>query len=103
MAKLVDLAHVVRSKNAGALHLTIDLIFEDMVSYARVCDSGALTPRSLAPRFGLSDNQVTIFHCEEALAIKITVPRRMRSGDAADSDVYGAQQYAPLFAIDIAD
>ena len=103
MAKLVDLARVVRSKNAGALQLTIDLIFEDMAGFVRVRDSGALTPRSLAPRFGLSDNQVRIFHCEEALAIKITVPRNTRSGDAADSDVYGAQQYAPLLAIDIAD
>ena len=103
MAKLVDLARVVRSKNAGALQLTIDLIFEDMASFARVRDSGALTPRSIAPRFRLSDNQVKIFHCEEALAIKITVPRSKRSGDAADSDVYGAQQYAPLLTIDIAD
>ena len=48
MAKLVDLARVVRSKNAGALQLTIDLIFEDMASFARVRDSGALTPSSLA-------------------------------------------------------
>tara|TARA_A100001037_G_C14703489_1_gene437103 strand:+ start:100 stop:411 length:312 start_codon:yes stop_codon:yes gene_type:complete len=103
MTKLVDLARVVRSKNAGALQLTIDLMFENMESFVRVRDSSALTPRSLAPRFGLSDNQVAIFYCDEALAIKITVPRSTRSGDAADSDVYGAQQYAPLLAIDIPD
>ena len=103
MTKLVSLARVVRSKNAGALLLTIDLIFDDAASFARVRDCGVLTPRSLAPLFAVSDNQVAVFHCEEALAIKITLPRQVRSGEAEDSDVYGAQQYAPLLTIDLPD
>ncbi len=103
MAKLVDLARIVRSKNAGALLLTIDLMFEDVAEYIRVRDCTALTPKNIAPLFGVTDNQVRIFHCEDALALKITVPRRLRSGDPGDADVYGAQQYAPLLNVDIPD
>ena len=103
MAKLVDLARVVRSKNAGALLLTIDLMFEDAPTYAKVRGSGVLAPRQVAPLFAISDNEVSVFHCEEALAIKITMPRRTRSGDLADSDVYGAQQYASLLGIEVPD
>ena len=29
MAKLKDLAQIIRSKNAGAFQLTLDIIFED--------------------------------------------------------------------------
>lgn len=103
MTRLVDLARVVRSKNAGALLLTIDLMFDDSAGFARARDSGVLTPSVLAPLFAVSDDDVAVFPCEEALAIKITLPRRVRSGDAADSDVYGAQQYAPLLTVDLPD
>ena len=103
MTRLVDLARVVRSKNAGALLLTIDLMFDDRAGFARARDSGVLTPSVLAPLFAVSEDDVAVFPCEEALAIKITLPRRVRSGDAADSDVYGAQQYAPLLTVDLPD
>lgn len=103
MAKVVDLARFVRSKNAGALLLTIDLIFDDARTYARVRDSCALAPRHLAPLFATSNKEVSVFYCEDLLAIKITLPRRYRSGDLEDSDVYGAQQYAPLFGVEIPD
>lgn len=103
VTRLVDLARVVRSKNAGALLLTIDLMFDDRARFARARDSGALTPPVLAPLFAVGEDEVAVFHCEEALAIKITLPRRVRSGDAGDADVYGAQQYAPLLAIDLPD
>ena len=103
VTRLVDLARVVRSKNAGALLLTIDLMFDDRAGFARARDSGVLTPSVLAPLFAVSDDDVAVFPCEEALAIKITLPRRVRSGDAADSDVYGAQQYAPLLIVDLPD
>jgi hypothetical protein len=36
-----------------------------------------------------------------ALAWKATFPRRIPSGAVGDTDVYGAQQHAPLLDIDI--
>ena len=60
MTKLRDLAKVIRSKNAGALLLTLDIMFEDETTYKQVCSSGALSPRTLAPLYNISDNQIAV-------------------------------------------
>jgi hypothetical protein len=103
MAKLMDIARVVRGKNAGALQLTLDVMFEDEETYRRVRDSGALSPRVIAPLYGVTDNEVAVIPFDVARAIKITVPRRVRSGSPGDTDVYGAQQHVPLMRIDVPD
>jgi len=100
MARLKELAKVIRSKNAGALQFTMDVIFEDEATYRRVRDSGVLNPRDLAPRYGVTDNEVAIIPFDVAYAIKITLPRKIRSGSPGDGDVYGAQQHAPLLDIE---
>ena len=101
MTALKELARVIRSKNAGALQLTLDVMFEDEATYRRVRDSGALTPRVLGPLYGVSDNEVAVIPFDVAMAIKITVPRKIPSGSPGDSDVYGAQQHAPLLEVEI--
>lgn len=101
MAKLRDIARVVRGKNAGALYLTLDVMFDDEATYRRVRDCGVLSPRALAPLYGVSDNEVAIIPFDVARAIKITVPRRVRSGSPGDTDVYGAQQHVPLMQLEI--
>lgn len=101
MAKLRDLAKVIRSKNAGALLLTLDVMFADEDVFQRVIASGALTPRTIASLYNVSDNEVEIIPFDVALAIKITIPRQIIAGSPGDSDVYGAQQHAPLMEIEI--
>ena len=101
MAKLRDLAKVIRSKNAGALLLTLDVMFEDEKTYGLVYNSGVLSPRHLASLYNVSDNEVEIIPFDVALAIKITLPRTIPAGSPGDSDVYGAQQHAPLMDIEI--
>ena len=101
MATLADLTSVLRSKNAGALLCTLDLMFEDECTYIKVRDSGVLKPSLIASLYGLSDNEVSIIPYDVAYAIKITLPRLHKSGDPDDSDIYGAQQHAPLLSIDI--
>lgn len=103
MTRLVDLAQVLRSKNAGALLCTLDMMFEDDETYRRVRDSGAITPQRIAQLYGVSDNEVSIIPYDVAYAIKITIPRLVPSGDPGDTDVYGAQQHAPLLDIEIPD
>ena len=103
MARLVDLAQVLRSKNAGALLCTLDMMFEDEATYRRVLDSGAINVQRIADLYGVSDNEVSIIPYDVAYAIKVTIPRLTRSGDPADSDIYGAQQHAPLLDIEIPD
>ena len=76
-------------------------MFEDQSTYEKVRDSGVLTPSLIADLYGLSDNEVSIIPYDVAYAIKITIPRLHKSGDPDDSDIYGAQQHAPLLDIDI--
>ncbi len=101
MTKLQEIAKVIRSKNAGALLLTLDVMFDNEDAYQRVCDSGVLNPRTISSLYNVSDNQVEITPFDVALAIKITLPRAIPSGSPGDSDVYGAQQHAPLMELQI--
>ena len=96
-----DLASVVRSKNAGALLLTLDVIFDDDETYRRVRDCGVLEPRVIAALYRVSDNAVQVIPFDVARAIKTTLPRAVPSGDPGDSGVYGAQQHAPLREIEV--
>ncbi len=103
MATLAELTSVLRSKNAGALLCTPDLMFEEESTYQKVRDSGVLRPGCIAQLYGISDNEVSIIPYDVAYAIKITIPRLHKSGDPDDSDIYGAQQHAPLLDIEIPD
>lgn len=100
--RLYDLAAVLRSKNAGPLYLTFDIIFDDLATYRRVAESGVLTPELISELYDLPAGEVQIMPFEAARAIKITIPRTgPTSGAPGDRDVYGAQQHVPLIDIRI--
>lgn len=104
MTRLVDLATTVRSKNAGVDHVTFDIIFTDERAYRRVVASGVLTRESVARLYGVPAEDVTHFHyVDAARAIKFTLRRRCASGSPGESDVFGSQQYPPLFDVEIPD
>lgn len=102
MTRLVELAKTIRSKNAGVDAVTFDVIFDDPVSYRRVCDSGVLSPDVVARLFRVDLATITDFVTfDPANAIKFTLRRSTPSGSAGDPDMFGAQQYPPLFDIDV--
>ena len=101
MTMLAKLARLIRSKNAGPFELTFDIMFDDKASYRRVRDSGALDRDTIATCYGLPAAQVKFFYCDNALAIKASIPRPSTQGDLHDSDGHGGQQYAPLMDINI--
>ena len=99
---LRDLATVIRSKNAGPFELTFDILFSDPYDYQRVVRSGQLSAESFASLYGIAlDDVLSVIEFEPALAIKITIKRTRSSGALGESDVYGAQQHAPLLQLDI--
>ena len=99
---LRDLATVIRSKNAGPFELTFDILFSDPYDYQRVVRSGQLSAESFASLYGIAlDDVLSVIEFEPALAIKITIKRSRSSGALGESDVYGAQQDAPLLQLDI--
>ena len=98
--RLRDVAKVIRSKNAGPLLLTIDVIFDDRETFDAVLAAGLFAPRRFAALYGVSDNEVAVIPYPQALAVKVTLPRLHRSGGPADTDVYGAQQHAPVLDLE---
>ncbi|MBY0270422.1 MAG: DUF4387 domain-containing protein [Burkholderiales bacterium] len=99
--KLIDIARVIRSKNAGPTTLTVDLMFNDAQGYAQAQASPALTPAAIAALYGLEPRQVEVIPYPPACAIKIVMDRRIVAGTPGDRDVYGAQQHGPLLEISL--
>ena len=82
--KLVDLARTVRSKNAGPLKLTLDLLFEDAAAYRRALQSPALEPAAVARLYGRPEESVAVLPCPAALAIKIAATDALQAQRAID-------------------
>ncbi len=99
--RLIDIARVIRSKNAGPTTLTLDLMFNDEAGYQRALQSPALQPAAIAQLYGLRANQVELIPYPPAIAIKIVMDRKCVAGNPGDSDVYGAQQHGPLLEIEL--
>lgn len=102
MPRLVELASTLRSKNAGVDHITFDILFPDRATYDRVVASGALDRDAVARLYRIDPDEITDFvEFAPANAIKFTIKRPVAHGSFRDADVFGAQQYAPLFDLDI--
>jgi hypothetical protein len=101
MTLLGDVAHLIRSKNAGPFLLTFDVLFDSPATYDRVVRSDKLTQASIGALYGVPESSVALTFYPAANAIKATIPRRVPAGDVGDSDLYGAQQYIPLADVEI--
>ena len=60
--KLVEVDRTVRSKSAGPLKLTLDLLFDDETGYQRAVQSPALEPGAIARLHGRPDGSVRRNH-----------------------------------------
>ncbi|MCC8982870.1 DUF4387 domain-containing protein [Bradyrhizobium acaciae] len=97
LVKLGNLASVVRSKNAGPYRITLDVLFERDDLYEAVSRSCALTAESLARLYGVDRSKISsFFEIPTARAFKATIYRPNAQCALGESDVYGAQQHAPL-------
>ena len=100
--RLADIAKVVRSKNAKPFRLTLDILFDTRDVFEYVLNSGALNADTVAAAYGLSPAAITSSYVfPEGLAFKFTLKRPIVQGGLGESDVYGAQQHAPMLDIEI--
>jgi len=96
------LAEVIRSKNAGPAELTLDIIFKDRNIYNKVKENNLITPEAVAALYKISPEDIISFVAfDPALAVKITMVRPIVCGNVGDTDVYGAQQHAPLLDMEL--
>lgn len=99
--RLVDVARVVRSKNAGPLTVTVDLMFPERQAYETAAASPKLTACAVARLYGVPADTVKVIAFPPALAIKIVMDRPIVAGSPGDRDVYGAQQHKPLLELEL--
>ena len=94
MKKLIEYTKILRSKNAGPLFITFDLIFhnaEDMQYVAQ-----RLKKEKIAAAYGVDAGKIDVIAYGVVNSIKITFPRKNISGSLNDTDIYGCQQHVPL-------
>ncbi len=99
MKKLIDYTKILRSKNAGPLFITFDLIFnsrEDMEYVEK-----RLKKSEIARAYDVSEEKIDIISYGVVNSIKITFPRKNISGSLSDIDIYGCQMHVPLAEIEI--
>ncbi|AGB41585.1 hypothetical protein Halha_1647 [Halobacteroides halobius DSM 5150] len=97
-----ELVDVIRSKNAGPYELTFDLIFKDFKTYEAVKSSGVINKSLIAKLYDIDENKViSVINYDPAKAIKATIERPCSAGAIGETDVYGAQQHAPLLSLKI--
>ena len=101
MRELWQFTKLIRSKNAGPFELTFDIIFKNRDSFNDVLKSEALTPKLIAQLYRVDVKQVKFFVVEQLLAIKISIPRRVFSGDVGDTDIYGGQFHGLLIRLPV--
>jgi hypothetical protein len=101
MPQLAELASVIRSKNAGPLTISFDLMFRSEAAYLQAARSPGLTAAALSVVFDSPAQDIKVTHYAAALAIKIAMPRAVVSGSPGDRDVYGAQQHLPLLSVQV--
>ncbi len=97
---IIDLVKVIRSKNAG-FELTFDIIFNNELTDEKVKKSKVITKEIIAKLYHIVLKKFHFVEFDPANAIKATIVRPVDSGSIGETDVYGAQQHAPLLGIKI--
>ncbi len=104
MAKLQELAKVIRSKNSGPFEITFDIMFPDQSSYQHVKDSGILNKELIKKMYSVADEDIkACMFFDPALAFKFTIqrPKDSKQGSINEHDTFGTQQHAPLLSVEI--
>jgi hypothetical protein len=99
---LTDIAHIIRSKNAGPFELTLDVFFSSEEIYRQAKRRQVIDRVLIRRLYAVADKQIQhIVYFDAARSVKVTISRIVSSGAFDDTDVYGAQQHAPLLSVEV--
>lgn len=101
MKKLIDYVTIIRSKNAGPLYLTFDLIFRNKEDMQFIMTRNIITKDVIGRLYDCEREKISIIPYGVVNAIKITLPRKCVSGSSNDNDIYGCQQHMPLANLEV--
>jgi hypothetical protein len=95
MTTVSQIAHKVRSKNAGPFWVTIDIFCGDKPAFDQLC--AALDTGRIAALYHQPTQSLKRFDIASLNVIKFSFPRPVIQGDKADRDMHGAA-WATLIA-----
>lgn len=96
-----EVARVIRSKNSGPFELTFDILLKDRTWFEFFSERKIINPGLVCSLFKIEPGDILgIVEFRPASAIKITIRRWISSGAPGETDIYGAQQHAPLLDIE---
>jgi len=99
--RITEVARVIRSKNSGPYELTLDIIFRSREEFELCRSKAVVNPALISKLYRIPESEILgIIWFEPAHAVKITIKRWIASGDPGETDIYGAQQHAPLLGIE---
>ncbi len=102
MKTLRSIAKVIRSKNASPFELTLDILFYDKKDYDRAKAKQAISANAIASAYGAPQNRIeSVIYFDPGKAVKVSMKRTVSAGTEGDTDVYGAQQHAPLLDLEV--
>ena len=101
MAKVRDVCRHVRSKNAGAFWVTIDLFFDGYDNYQRYCQSEVLGPAAIADLYCTDPARVKRMPVESLAMVKISYPRPSPQGGIVERDMHSGQQFVRLLDVEL--
>jgi hypothetical protein len=100
--RLLDIAVVIRSKDAGVNRLTFDVIFDSAGDYEMARRSNVFHKENVAEVLNLAAERVVgTFFVDTCNAIKITIDRPNISASVDEHDVFGAQQQSAIECLSI--
>jgi hypothetical protein len=102
MRRLLDIAVVIRSKDAGINRLTFDIIFTSAENYEAALHSNVFHKANIAKVLSLPPERVVgTFFVDTCNAVKISIDRPNISGSVDEHDVFGAQQQSAIERLSI--
>ncbi len=95
--RLREAVKILRSKNAGVWHITIDIVFKNRELYER---AKTRLNRDYFCKLFIKKN-IDYFECNYINTLKISFLRDSAAGSLNDTDCLGANCYIPLLDVEI--
>ncbi|MGW4873175.1 DUF4387 domain-containing protein [Streptomyces chartreusis] len=98
---LADLAHEIRSKNAGPFWVTMELFMRDADGYRIAADESFLNERTVARLYDVDEEGIQIFRIPSLNVVKISFPRPVSQASLFDRDIHSGQHHVPLAVLPV--
>ncbi len=95
MTKVKDVAHYVKSKNAGPFWATLEIYCDTKENYEKI-KASKVTAQKVAELYDVDESKVKAFYVDNINVIKFSFPRNFTQGHKYENDMHFGQQYILL-------